>query len=253
MQIKMKKVIAFYIVPIFLFSGSMLLCLACKKNNVMLVTTINDTTKHDSITPADTIKTWLALGDSYTIGQSVPESDRYPVQTVELIKAIGINLSKAEIIATTGWTTQNLLDAIKNKSATPSYSIVSLLIGVNNQYQGRSLDEYKRQFTTLLQQSIQFAGNKASHVFVLSVPDYSVTPFARNSDRAKIAAEIDLFNAANKQIADLYKVNYLNITEESRKAATDLSLIASDSLHFSGKEYMTWSVMLAPLIKQALQ
>jgi lysophospholipase L1-like esterase len=251
----MKKAIVYGIISIFLFSGSMLLSSACTKTKTMIAT-IDTLIKKDSvpvISSPDTVKTYLALGDSYTIGQSVPEADRYPVQTVDLLKTGGINFSNAEIIATTGWTTQNLWDAIKDKPLSPSYSMVSLLIGVNNQYQGRSLDEYRQQFTMLLQRSIQLAGNNASHVFVLSIPDYSVTPFASNLDRAKIAAEIDAFNDANRQIATQFYVHYLNITEESRKAAADLSLVAGDGLHYSGKEYRVWSGMLAPLMKQALQ
>ena len=196
---------------------------------------------------------WLALGDSYTIGQSVGVSERYPVQTTSLLQGEAINMQNPEIIAVTGWTTQDLLNALKNKTAATPYSIVTLLIGVNNQYQGRSLDEYRIQFTQLLLQSIQLAGNRAGRVIVLSVPDYSVTPFAAGSDRASIASRIDDFNAANKSISVQYQVQYLDITAASRKAATDPTLIAADSLHFSGKEYRVWSSMLEPLIKQALQ
>jgi lysophospholipase L1-like esterase len=193
------------------------------------------------------------LGDSYTIGQSVSEPERYPVQAAGLLRGGGLNMKEPEIIAVTGWTTQNLLDAIAGKTATPSYDIVTLLIGVNNQYQGRSLDEYKLQFTTLLTQSIQLAGGKPGHVIVLSIPDYSVTPFAAGYNRAAIARDIDAFNAANQQLSAQYQVRWLNITTASRAAADDTSLMAADSLHFSGKEYGVWAGMLAPLIKQAVQ
>jgi lysophospholipase L1-like esterase len=238
----LKKINIFYIACVLLLSSPLLPAAVFIKTRTMPVTIKTDTTH-----------TWLALGDSYTIGESVPEKDRYPVQTVALLKAQGINFSKATIIATTGWTTQNLLDAIKNKPVKPVYTIVSLLIGVNNQYQGRSLEEYKEQFRILLQHAIELADNKASHVFVLSIPDYSVTPFARQSDQSKIAMEIDLFNSANRQIADQFKVNYINITTTSRRAATDPSLVASDGLHFSGKAYLEWSQLLTTLIKQAFQ
>ena len=238
----MKKINIFYIACVLLLSSPLLPAAVFLKTRTMPVTIKTDTTN-----------TWLALGDSYTIGESVPEKDRYPVQTVTLLKAQGIDFSEAAIIATTGWTTQNLLDAIKNKPVKPAYTIVSLLIGVNNQYQGRSLEEYKEQFAILLQHAIELAGNKASHVFVLSIPDYSVTPFAQHADQSKIANEIDVFNTANKQIAGKCKVNYINITTASRKAATDPSLVASDGLHFSGKAYLEWSQLLVPLIKQALQ
>ena len=236
----MKKAIA-YCVSVFLFTGSILPIDATLKSNAM--TTINDTA----------VTTWLALGDSYTIGESVPVHDRYPVQTCELLKVEGIRVADPEIIAVTGWTTQNLWNAVKDKPLTPTFSLVSLLIGVNNQYQGRSLEEYKQQFTILLQRAIQLAENKPGHVFVLSIPDYSITPFAVHSDKEKIAAEIDSFNNANKEISLALHTRYLDITPASRKAAADPSLIAADGLHFSGKEYHAWSAMLAPLIKSALQ
>jgi lysophospholipase L1-like esterase len=236
----MKKAVI-YSLSVFLFTGSMLPFGAAIKTNTM--TTINDTA----------VITWLALGDSYTIGESVPAHDRYPVQTTELLKAEGIQVADPEIIAVTGWTTQNLWNAVKDKPLTPTFNIVSLLIGVNNQYQGRSLEEYKQQFTILLQRAIQLAGNKAGHVFVLSIPDYSITPFAVHSDKTKIAAAIDSFNNANKEISLALHARYLDITAASRKAAADPSLITEDGLHFSGKEYHAWSSMLAPLIKSALQ
>lgn len=196
---------------------------------------------------------YLALGDSYTIGQSVPHKERYPFQTVDLLTRAGYNMKSAEIIATSGWTTEDLMTAIKDRQLNTTYDLVSLLIGVNNQYQRRSLTEYRAQFTYLLKRSIKLAGNRPTRVFVISIPDYSVTPFARNSDRNQIAHEIDMFNRENKRIAALYKVNYLNVTPESRKAATDKSLIAYDDLHFSGKEYSIWASMLAPMITKVLR
>ncbi|MES1223600.1 MAG: GDSL-type esterase/lipase family protein, partial [Bacteroidota bacterium] len=168
-------------------------------------------------------------------------------------KAQGINIADADIIATNGWTTADLIYGINAKQPANSYDAVSLLIGVNNQYQGRSLDEYKQDFTALIERSIQLAKGKPGHVFVLSIPDYSVTPFASGSNKQKIASEIDAFNEANKAIAVAYKVQYIYVTDESRKAANDLSLVASDGLHFSGKEYTIWSGMLAPLMKAVLQ
>ena len=200
---------------------------------------------------ADTsLKSWLALGDSYTIGQSVAASDRYPVQTVNILKGSGINFKAPEIIATTGWTTGDLQNAINGKKTPlPPYDIVSLLIGVNNQYQGRTQAEYKDQFTALLLQSIQLAGNNPSHVIVISIPDYSVTPFAHGRDTVLIASGIDSFNMINKEAATNYNVQYINIAAESRKAATDPTLIADDGLHFSGKEYAIWAGILVPVIK----
>jgi lysophospholipase L1-like esterase len=191
-------------------------------------------------------KTYLALGDSYTIGQSVSAAERFPNQTVQLIRAQNIKINEPFIIATTGWTTRNLINALNATPPQNNYDVVSLLIGVNNQYQGKSIDEYKIEFTELLNRSIQYAANKPTHVFVLSIPDYSVTPFASGSNKAKIAAEIDQFNAANKAIALQLGVNYIDITSISREP--DPALIANDGLHPSGMQYKRWSELLAPAI-----
>jgi lysophospholipase L1-like esterase len=207
------------------------------------------------VTDTNSTYTYLALGDSYTIGQSIPENENYPEQAVTILNNSGFHFKAPDIIATTGWTTEDLLNAIANKTVpAPPYDIVTLLIGVNNQYQGLPPSEYKTQFTILLQKSIAFAGNRASHVIVISIPDYSVTPFGQQTGEADyIAGQIDSFNLINKQIAANYNVNYLNVTDSSRKAASDPTLIASDSLHFSGKEYAIWSSMLANIIEQIVK
>ncbi len=215
----------------------------------------NITTDTSTFIKDTSVKTYLALGDSYTIGESVPTSERYPVQTVGILNASKLNFQQPDIIAKTGWTTADLQNAINNYHFTKSsYAIVTLLIGVNNQYHGRTQSEYKEQFTELLIKSIALAGGKASHVVVLSIPDYSVTPFAGwRADKTLIASEIDSFNMINKQISGDYQVNYIDITGESRKAATDLSLIASDGLHYSGKEYTIWATLLAQQIEKILR
>ncbi|HTS44600.1 MAG TPA: SGNH/GDSL hydrolase family protein [Puia sp.] len=194
---------------------------------------------------------WLALGDSYTIGESVSASERYPVQAVRKLEIKHIHFKDPKIIATTGWTTADLLSAIQKQEMSATYDIVSLLIGVNNQYQQKTESEYREQFTELLQKSIQFSGNRPSHVIVLSIPDYSVTPFAHDRDRASITKQIDSFNLINKTLSAVYQVNYLDITEESRKAAGEPSFIAADGLHFSGKEYAIWADRLVTLIERA--
>ena len=202
----------------------------------------------------NTLRTFLALGDSYTIGQSVLESERYPVQTVKLLNDSGIHFSPPEIIAATGWTTEDLEKSItKHLPGDAVYDVVTLLIGVNNQYQGKSQSEYKDQFRALLLKAIQLAGNKVSHVIIISIPDYSPTPFAQRENASKrVAAEIDSFNRINKEIAQNYGAHYLNITGETRKAGTDNSLLASDGLHYSGKEYAIWARKLASLIRSVL-
>lgn len=195
---------------------------------------------------------FLALGDSYTIGESVPVSQNFPHQTVDLLKKSGYSFKSPEIIARTGWTTDELQQAIHTAHLSPSYDIVTLLIGVNNQYRGYDPNEYAQQFEKLLQQAIQFAGNDTAHVFVLSIPDWGVTPFAADRDRNKIAEEIDAFNAINKKIALQYNVHYIDITPGTREAAQDNSLIAGDGLHPSGAEYSKWAEKLSILILKSL-
>lgn len=203
--------------------------------------------------PAGSAKKYLALGDSYTIGQGVEPAFSFPVQTARMLKNMGIPIADPVIIATTGWTTENLQAAITSQNITGPYDVVSLLIGVNDQYQGKDTSGYRTRFTSLLQQSIAFAGNDPRKVFVLSIPDYSVTPFAQNRDTARIRKEIDYFNAINKEITLAYNVHYLDITPSSREARNNATLIAADGLHPSGTEYKKWAERLAALMKPVLQ
>ena len=195
---------------------------------------------------------YLALGDSYTIGQSVLSSENFPNQTVQLLNQQNYNFKSPEILATTGWTTDELQTNINSHTFTLPYDFVSLLIGVNNQYRGRSVENYKPEFESLLKQAIQFAGGNADRVIVVSIPDWGVTPFANGRDRAQIAREIDDYNAANRYISEIYKVQYIDITSGSREAATDQTLIASDGLHPSAKEYARWAQKVFAAIKQQL-
>jgi lysophospholipase L1-like esterase len=200
--------------------------------------------------------TYLAIGDSYTIGESVPATGNFPNQVVSSLLNNAIPFLPARIIAKTGWTTDELETGILTANNTipllPSYDFVSLLIGVNNQYRGRSVDNYNQEFEELLRKAIRYAGDKADRVIVLSIPDWGVTPFANGRDRAQIAIEIDAYNAANKQIAQQYNVQYLNITPWAREAATDNSLLATDGLHPSGKEYQRWAESISTWIKSKL-
>src|SRR6185369_11796894 len=178
---------------------------------------------------------YLALGDSYTIGESVAESDRYPVQLAHALK-----IGEPQIIAKTGWTTDELNAAIDAADPKGPFDLVTLLIGVNHQYRGRSADEYRQQFAGLLHRAIGFAGGNARHVIVVSIPDWGVTPFAKDRDRAKIAREIDQFNAINREEAARAGAKWVDITPVSRRAANDPSLVAGDGLHPSGKMYGEW-------------
>ncbi|MBC7828107.1 MAG: SGNH/GDSL hydrolase family protein [Chitinophagaceae bacterium] len=195
--------------------------------------------------------TYLALGDSYTIGESLPLQDNFPNQTVQLLKDAGFYVEQPTIVAKTGWTGEELQWGIGNRvQQKAQYDIVSLLIGVNNQYRGGDLEEYAKQFEELVQKAVQFAGNKATHVYVLSIPDWGATPYAEGKDRATIAKEIDGFNQVNKTLSEKWKVNYINITPGSRQVAVDQSLIAADGLHPSAKEYKRWAEKLATAIQQ---
>lgn len=207
----------------------------------------------DTGSPANSNRNYLALGDSYTIGTSVATPDRFPVQTTDMLISLGLQMNPAEIKAANGWTTYDLLTSLTNDPPSKSsYDFVSLLIGVNNQYQGRSQAEYRTQFTQLLNKAIAYAGGRKSRVFVLSIPDYSVTPFAQNSDTARISDEIDQFNDINMQISQQIGVAYLYITNISREGRNDPTMQAGDGLHPSGKQYRRWSSSLAPKMKSVL-
>ena len=200
--------------------------------------------------------TYLAIGDSYTIGEQVPAKDNFPNQVYSLMKKDFSDFTEPRIIAKTGWTTDELekgiIAADKTEPLQASYDFVSLLIGVNNQYRGRTVENYKPEFEELLKKAIRFAGNKANHVVVVSIPDWGVTPFAKGRDRNKIAKEIDAYNAAAKEICDKYNVHYIDITPWTREAANDNSLVAADGLHPSGKEYKRWAERIAEFFKSRL-
>lgn len=181
---------------------------------------------------------YLALGDSYTIGQSVAVADRYPIQLETQLQYDSINIDTTIIIAKTGWTTSNLKNAIVAADLTDTFDLVSLLIGVNNQYQGKPIEEYEIEFAELLQTAIDFAGGKKENVFVISIPDYAYTPFGIGN--ATISQEIDDFNLINKTITDSVGVSYFDITPISREGLDKPELVASDNLHPSGEQYTRW-------------
>ena len=194
---------------------------------------------------------FLALGDSYTIGESVSPAERFPVQLAAMLRQRGIEISEPQIIAKTGWTTDELSSAIDAANPVGPYDLVTLLIGVNNQYRARSADEYRGQFRELLNRAVGFAAGDASRVIVLSIPDWGVTPFAENRDRGKIAREIDQFNSINREEALRAGARYVDITPISRRA--DASLIAGDRLHPSGAMYREWAAAAVPEAVNALR
>jgi lysophospholipase L1-like esterase len=191
--------------------------------------------------PAAPHARYLALGDSYTIGESVAASERFPVQLAKQL-AIG----EPEIIARTGWTTDELNAAIDAAKPHGPYDLVTLLIGVNNQYRGRDAEQYRQEFAALLQRAIGFAGGNAKHVVVVSIPDWGVSPFAEGRDRAKIGREIDLFNAINREETQRAGARYADITPVSRREKT---LVAPDGLHPSGAMYGEWVKVIADAMK----
>lgn len=195
---------------------------------------------------------FLALGDSYTIGESVTEAERWPNQLAEMLRAEGWPV-EVTIIARTGWTTDELAEGIAQAQLQGPYPLVSLLIGVNNQYRGRTAESYRLEFRQLLEQAITFAGGDVGRVLVLSIPDWGVSPFAAGRDRAQIAQEIDTFNAINRTEAELKGVTYLDVTPLSRQATFDPELMADDGLHPSGKMYAAWAEMAFAATLNALQ
>lgn len=181
----------------------------------------------------------LALGDSYTIGESVPESERWPEQLAARLREKGFKVDKPVIIARTGWRTDQLRDAIMASGQPDDFNLVSLLIGVNNQYQKRSVDAYAPEFEDLLKTAITKAGGRKERVFVVSIPDYGFTPFGEKR-RDQISAELDQFNLRNKEITERLGVLWINITDISRRGLSVPDLVAEDKLHPSGKMYGEW-------------
>jgi lysophospholipase L1-like esterase len=195
---------------------------------------------------------YLALGDSYTIGESVPEGERWPNQLAKQLEANNVPVD-VTIIARTGWTTEELWQGIQGTEIQPPYDLVSLLIGVNNQYRGYDISEYREQFVFLLNKSIEYAGGKSNRVIVLSIPDWGVTPFASGRDREQIAKHIDEFNAVNREEAEKAGAHYTDITPISRQSVEDAALVASDGLHPSGGMYAMWTEKVLPVALEVLQ
>jgi acyl-CoA thioesterase-1 len=218
--------------------------MACKHESLEMINTLPPTIP-------DTLS-YLALGDSYTIGQGVSPAERYPNQLADTLGQLGIPMHEPQIIAQTGWTTANLITAINNAQINTTFDFVSLLIGVNNQYQHKPITEYQQQFEQLLQKAIVFANNDTSKVVVLSIPDYGYTPFGQ-ANQATISAQIAEFNAINKAIANAYGVQYFDITPISQQALLQPNLVATDELHPSGEMYKQWVALMINNVKELLK
>lgn len=195
---------------------------------------------------------YLALGDSYTIGESVAEAERFPNQLAGMLANEGETV-EVKIIARTGWTTDELWEGIQKETLSPPYDMVSLLIGVNNQYRGRDIEDYREGFVFLLDKAIEFAGGDPKRVIVFSIPDWGVTPFAAGRDAAQIASEIDAFNLVNFKVTQNAGAHYVDVTPVSRQAKDDPTLIAADGLHPSGKMYAEWAKSALPIALEILK
>ena len=197
---------------------------------------------------------YLALGDSYTIGESVAVADRWPVPLAVLLRERGVAVADPEIVARTGWTVRELAHGMDDAEPRGPYRLVTLLIGVNDQYRGGDPETYRSDFVAMLRRAIGLAGGGAGHVVVLSIPDWSVNPFAAGSgrDRQRLAAEIDRYNRINREETARLGARYVDVTPVSRKAERDRSLIALDGLHPSGPMYAEWARLALPEAAAAL-
>jgi acyl-CoA thioesterase-1 len=201
--------------------------------------------------------TYLALGDSYTIGESVDESGRWPNQLVDSLNLRDLGpdsrLDRATIVATTGWTTANLLAGIESSQVdTATWDLVSLLIGVNNQYQGRSVEEYAAEFSTLLDRCLALAGGRDDRVFVVSIPDYGFTPFG-SANQTEISAQLASFNDTCRAITWARGLAYYNITPISQQWPQWEGLVAPDGLHPSAYQYSLWVSTMVDEVAASLQ
>jgi lysophospholipase L1-like esterase len=193
----------------------------------------------------------LALGDSYTIGESVSEAERWPIQLAELLRADGVTV-EVTIIARTGWTVDELWQAIQANPPEGTYDLVTLLIGVNDQYRGYPVDGYCEDFRFMLGKAIEYAGGNPDHVVVLSIPDWGFTPFAATKDTEPISQQIDEFNAVNLEETRSAGAHYVDVTLISRMGMDDFDLIAGDRLHPSGKMYAMWAAKTLPVVRDIL-
>jgi len=195
---------------------------------------------------------YLALGDSYTIGERVPIKDRWPNQLAKLLEAEGIQID-VTIIARTGWTVDALWKGIQANPPERTYDLVSLLIGVNDQYRGYPVDGYREDFRFMLGKAIEYAGGNPDRVLILSIPDWGFTPFAAKEDTEPISRQIDEFNAVNLEETKSAGAHYMDVTIISRMAMDDFELIAGDRLHPSGKMYAMWAEKVFPVVREVLK
>ena len=194
----------------------------------------------------------LALGDSYSIGTGVNEEERWPMQLAAALRMHGLHVSRPSFIAQNGWTTSGLLAAIPLSDYEMNFGLVTMLIGVNNQYQGLDIEEYDQEFNLLLKKAVAYASGNPARVIVLSIPDWGVTPFAAGFDRRQIASEIDAYNRVNRRLSNNVGVHYVDITPLSRQIGQKPANLADDGLHPSGKMYAAWVELVLPVALRAV-
>ncbi|MFD1469272.1 SGNH/GDSL hydrolase family protein [Hymenobacter caeli] len=197
--------------------------------------------------------TYLALGDSYTIGEGAAEADRWPVQLAQLARQSGLDVQAPDIIARTGWTTGKLQAAVRAAHSPATYGLVSLLIGVNNQYRGLGQAAYRTKFRQLLAEAARLAGGRPGRVVVLSIPDWGQSPFAERRNRVRIGREIDQFNAVAQDECRRAGVAYVDITPATRAAAGDASQFTGDGLHYTGPQMRRWAQQALPVVQGLLK
>jgi len=226
---------------IYLLLSSLIMMMSCSKSDMIPLN--EESNDIDSTILVNEIR-YLALGDSYTIGQGVSQSESWPYQLQQSLKENGDTINEIKIIAKTGWTTTNLLNAI-DEERPENFNLVSLLIGVNNQFQGLSFEAFQSEFDSLIQTSIRLAGNK-DRVFVVSIPDYGVTPFG-SSNSAQIGRELDTYNNYMKLHSEALDIPFIDITEISRDLGGSDAALATDRLHPSGAQYSLWVEEILPV------
>ena len=232
----------------------LLACSKSKDSQILATENLYDIQQEPQATEEKRAKyNYLALGDSYTVGQNVDASESFPAQLEKLLEKNLNAKINTDLVATTGWRTDNLIDGIKSSSLEPVYDFVTLLIGVNNQYQGQPFSQYEEEFPLLLERALKFTGNDPSKVIVISIPDYGYTPFGENGGMQAISKDIDTYNAFAESTASLKNVAYVNITDISRQGLDQPELVADDGLHPSGKAYKMFVDRIAPFIVSALK
>lgn len=236
----------------FVLACSVLLVTACTAAGERGKTTVSEAGTR--VTEREGPARFLALGDSYTIGESVASDQRWPAQLVRKLRAEDIEIRPPRIIAKTGWTTDELADAVQDAELEQRFDLVSLMIGVNNQYRGRGVDNYRHELEHLVERAIRLAGGEAGRVIVISIPDWGVTPFARKDERstAEIAGEIDAFNEVTRELAKHHGTRYVNVTDISREVADDILLVANDGLHPSPQQHRRWTKRILPVAREIL-